>query len=68
MWSEFRIVGLKIVKRLRRPKLNPVIIERAISRVHFLKHCTLTNKAVGTIWRDLPTQPQTRQGPDPRPL
>ena len=34
----------------------------------FLKHCTLTNKAVGTIWRDLSKPPQRRQGPDPRPL
>ena len=34
----------------------------------FLEHCTLTNKAVGTIWRDLSKPPQRRQGPDPRPL
>ena len=34
----------------------------------FIKHCTLTNKAVGTIWRDLSKPPQRRQGPDPRPL
>ena len=34
----------------------------------FLKHCTLTNKAVGTIWRDLSKPPQRRQGLDPRPL
>ena len=34
----------------------------------FLKHCTLTNKAVGTIWRDMSKLPQRRQGPDPRPL
>ena len=34
----------------------------------FLEHCTLTNKAVGTIWRDLFKPPQRRQGPDPRPL
>ena len=36
--------------------------------ISFLKHCTLTNKAVGTIWRDLSKPPQRRQGPDPRPL
>ena len=30
--------------------------------------CTLTNKAVGTIWRALSKPPQRRQGPDPRPL
>ena len=34
----------------------------------FLKHCTLTNKAVGTIWRDLSKPPQRREDPDPRPL
>ena len=34
----------------------------------FLKHCTPTNKAVGTIWRDLSKHPQRRQGPDTRPL
>ena len=34
----------------------------------FLKHCTLTNKAVGTIWRALSKPPQRRQGPDLRPL
>ena len=34
----------------------------------FLKHCTLTNKAVGTIWRTLFKLPQRRQGPDLRPL
>ena len=34
----------------------------------FLKHCTLTNKAAGTIWRALSKPPQRRQGPDLRPL
>ena len=34
----------------------------------FLKHCTLTNKAVGTIWRALSKPPQRLQGPDLRPL
>ena len=34
----------------------------------FLKRCTLTNKAVGTIWRALSKPPQRRKGPDPRPL
>ena len=34
----------------------------------FLKHCTLTNKAVGTLWRALSKPPQRRQGPDLRPL
>ena len=30
----------------------------------FLKHCTLTNKAIGTLWRALSKPPQRRQGPD----
>ena len=56
---------------------DPVIIERTIGAVlgpftafyrSFLKRCTLTNKAVGTIWRALSKPPQRRQGPDPRPL
>ena len=34
----------------------------------FLKHCTLTNTAVGTIWRALSKPPQRRQSPDLRPL
>ena len=54
-----------------------MIIERTICLVlgpctalfiPFLKHCTLTNKAVGTIWRALSKPPQRRQGPDLRPL
>ena len=69
--------GSKIVKRIRRRKYNPLIIERTIGLVlgpstalyrSFLKHCTLTNKAMGTIWRDLSKPPQRRQGSDPRPL
>ena len=66
--------GSKIVKRLRRWKYDPLIIiglvlgpSTALYR-SFLKHCTLSNKAVGTIWRDLSKPPQRRQGPDPRPL
>ena len=69
--------GSKIVKRLRRRQYDPVIIERTIGLVlgpctalyrPFLKHCTLTNKAVGTIWRALSKPPQRRQGLDLRPL
>ena len=50
--------GSKIIKRLRRRQYDPLIIERTIGLVlgpyialyrPFLKHCTLTNKAVGTI-------------------
>ena len=69
--------GSKIVKRLRRRQYDPSIIETTIGLVLgpctalcrlFLKHCTLTNKAVGTIWRALSKPPQRRQGPDLRPL
>ena len=77
--SNFISSGSKIVKRLRRRQYDPEIIERTIGLVlgpftalyrSFLKHCTLTNKAVGTIWRALskPPQRRRRQGPDPRPL
>ena len=50
--------GSKIVKRLRRREYDPAIIEMTIGLVlgpftalyrSFLKCCTLTNKAVGTI-------------------
>ena len=67
----------KIVKRTRRRKYDPVIIERIIGLVlgpctalyrSFLKHCTPTNKAAGNIWQDLSKPPQRRQGPDPPPL
>ena len=56
--SNFISSGSKIVKRLRRRQYDPLIIKRALSLVFgpstalyrpFLKHCTLTNKAVGTI-------------------
>ena len=62
---------------LRRRQYDPEIIEKTIGLVlgpftalyrSFLKRCTLTNKAVGTIWRALSKPPQRRQGPDPRPL
>ena len=52
-------------------------IERTISLVlgpftalyrSFLAQRTLTNRAMGTIWRDLSKPPQRRQGIDPRPL
>ena len=75
--ANFVSSGSKIVKRLRRRKYDPVIIERTISIVlgpftvlyrSVLKHCTLTNKTVGTIWRDWSKPPQRRPGPDPRPL
>ena len=69
--------GSKIVKRLRRRQYVQLIIERTIGLVlgpftalygPFLKYCTLTNKAVWTIWRALSKPPQGRQGSDLRPL
>ena len=75
--SNFILSGSKIVKRLRRRQYDPEIIERTIGLVlgpftalyrSFLKRCTLTNKAVWTIWRPMSKPPQRRQGPDPRPL
>ena len=59
----FILSGSKIIKRLRWRKYDPVIIKRTIGPVlgpftalyrPFLKHCTLTNKAVGTIWGPCP--------------
>ena len=56
--ANFISSGSKIVKRLRRRQYDPAIIERTIGLVlgpftalyrSFLKRCTLTNKAVGTI-------------------
>ena len=75
--ANFISSGSKIVKRLRRRQYDPAIIERTIGLElgpftalyrSFLKRCTLTNKAIGTIWRALSKPPQRRQGPDPRPL
>ena len=56
--ANFILSCSKKVKRLRRRKYDLLIIERTIGRVlgpstvlyrSFLKYCTLTNKAVGTI-------------------
>ena len=67
----------KIIKRLRRREYNPLIIKRTIGLLlghstalyrPILQHCTLTNKAVWTIWRALSKPRQRRQGPDLRPL
>ena len=75
--ANFVSSGSKTIKRLRRQKYDPVIIERTKGLVlgpstalyiSFLKHCTLTNKAVGAIWRHLSKPPQRRQDLDPRPL
>ena len=59
--------GSKIVKRRRRGQHDPLIIEwtsglllgpsTALYRL-FRKHCTLTNKVVGTIWRAMSKPPQ----------
>ena len=75
--ANFVLWDSKIVKRLRRWRYDPVIIESTLCLVlgpsatlwrPFLKHCTLTNKAVGTIWRALSKPPQRRQDSDPHPL
>ena len=78
--ANFISAGSKIVKRLRCRQYDPAIIERTIASIglvlgpftvlyrSFLKRCTLTNKAVGTIWRALSKPPKRWQGPDPRPL
>ena len=56
--TNFISSGSKIFKRLRRRQYDPLIIERTIGLVlgpstalygPVLKHCTLTNKVVGTI-------------------
>ena len=56
--SDFISSSSKIVKRLRRRQYDQLIIEMTIGLVLgpctalyrlFLKHCTLTNKAVGTL-------------------
>ena len=70
--ANFVSSGSKIVKRLWRRKYDPAIIERNIGHVlgpstasyrSFLKHCTLTKRAVGTIWRELSKLHQRRQVP-----
>ena len=75
--ANFISSGSKIVKRLRRRQYDQAIIERTIGLMlgpctalyrSFLKRCTLTNKAVRTIWQALSKPHQRRQGPDPRPL
>ena len=77
MLSNVRRLDHIFVIRICRRQYGPVIIEKTIGLVFgpstalsrsYLKHCTLTNKAAGTIWRDLSKPPQRRQGPDPRPL
>ena len=75
--ANFDLSGSKIDKRLQRRMYDPGIIENTTGLVpgsstafyrSFLKHCTLTKNAMGTIRRDLSKPPQRRQGPDPRPL
>ena len=75
--ANFISSGATLVRRLRRRKYDPAIIARTIGLVlgpftalhrSFLKRCTLTKKAVGTIWLALSKPPQRRQGPDPCPL
>ena len=64
-------------ERLRRRQYDQAIIEKDYTLVldpftslyrSFLKRCTLTNKAVGTIWQALSKAPQRRQSPESSPL
>ena len=75
--ANFLSSGSKIVKRLRRRQYEPANIDRTKGLVlgpftalkrSILQRCSLTDKAVGTIWWALSKPPQRRQGPDPRPL
>ena len=73
--ANFILSGPNIMKSLRRrPQYNPHIIEKSIGLVFcpfkalyrsFLKRCTLTDKAVGTIWRAWSTP---LRSPDPHTL
>ena len=65
------------MKRIRRRQYDLSIIKRTLGLVlgpftalyrSFLKRCTLTNKAVRTIWRALSKPPQRRQSPYSHPL
>ena len=69
--ANFVSASSKIVNRLWRWKhdQDPVIIYRTMCLLlgpftalynSFLKHCTLTNKAMGTLWRAL-SKPQTEE-------
>ena len=71
--TNFIASGTKIVKRIRRRQYDQGIIEKTICLVLgpstavyrlFLKHCTLTYKAVGTTWRAFSKPTQMRQGPE----
>ena len=69
--ANFISSGSKIVKRLLRHQYDRAIIERTIGLVlgpftalyrSFLKRCTLTNKAIGTILWALSKPPHRRLG------
>ena len=67
----FVSLGSNIVKRIRRQKYDPVIVERTIGLVlgPSMEHCTLNNKAMDFITGLVnPPPPPMRRGPDPRPL
>ena len=77
--ANFISSGSKIVKHLPRRQYDPAIIERTLGLVldpftalyrSFLKSCTLTNKAVGTIWRALskPVHAEATGSWSPSPL
>ena len=69
--------GTKIVKQVRRRQYDQGIIEKIMGLVlgpsttvyrFVLKHCTLTNKAMGSIWPAVPKPPQRWQGTKLCPL
>ena len=71
--SPYTFRKIQKATRQRRRQYDLLIIERTIGLVFgpstalhipFLKHCTLTKKVVGTIWRALSKPPRRRQGPD----
>ena len=71
--NNFTASGTKIVNLLRRREFGQEIIEKIKSLVFgfskemcglFLKHCTLTNKTVGTKWRALSKPSHRGQGPE----
>ena len=74
--ANFVSSGSKIARRLRRRQYNQFMIEKTIDLMPdpytvlhwpFLKHSTLTKKAIETIWRSL-SKPQRQQDPDCCPL
>ena len=75
MRSKFRLVGLENSQSPSTSKVWPSdnweqdkSCASTALYMSFLKHYTLTNKKVGTLWRVLSKSPQSRQSPYPLPL